>query len=255
MSNYKNEYNSLDTNTSWSLAEKFIRKKTTILEVGAGNGNFAEAMAITKHCKVDTIEPDKNDALLINNVRRVINDNLENVIDSLETHSYDTVVFLDVIEHLVDPVSVLRDIRRVLKKNGSVIFSIPNMAHMSVRLMLLSGSFDYGKTGILDQTHLHFYTKKEITRIFFEAGYIIDTLDGVVENIEDEIIFAELNNIGIHEVESMKAALYKNDGVIYQFVGKAVPGISRKMVLPACSPNTYEMRDHYYKKKTDAFKK
>jgi len=249
MSNYNNQYNPRETNTSWSLAEKYIKENAIILEIGAGNGNFAEAMSVRRNCQVEIIEPDTSDAVLAKSkVKRVFNDTLENVIDKLQEHRYDHVVLLDVIEHVKDPVEALTKIRRVLKKEGSVIFSMPNMAHMSVRLMLLSGTFSYGKTGLLDGTHLHFYTKSEINRVFIEAGYVIESLDGVTEDIEDSVILNELAKIGIKKSDTLLKSFRENDGVIYQYIGKAKPS-SRKLKtekLPECSPNVGDMRKDYY---------
>ncbi len=67
---------------------------------------------------------------------------------------FDAIVYGDVLEHLVDPLSVLVELNRELAEDGFVIISVPNIAHLYIRLLLLLGRFDYIDRGILDSTHL-----------------------------------------------------------------------------------------------------
>ncbi|MFZ1250256.1 MAG: methyltransferase domain-containing protein [Candidatus Microsaccharimonas sp.] len=248
MSQYKNKYIATDVNTSWSIAEQYIEGGSTVLEIGASNGNFSAAMIENKSVTAHVVEPDKGDAQRASKkIQVVINDTLENALVSLKKHTYDHIVFLDVIEHFADPVKALKDVKKLLKKGGSIIFSVPNMAHMSVRLMLLSGTFTYAKTGLLDTTHLHFYTHEELARVFTEAGYQIEDLNGVVEVIEDRVIYNELKKIGIPTSRAFIRTLKGNNGTIYQFVGKAtVASGDTPVVIPECSPDINELRKDYY---------
>ena len=75
---------------------------------------------------------------------------------------------------------------------GKLLFSIPNMGHISVRLYLLRGELDYGETGLLDKTHLHFYTLEEVQRVFAEAQLEIDHLDFVDKDYPKSLIKKEL---------------------------------------------------------------
>ncbi len=89
---------------------------------------------------------------------------------------FDLIVFGDVLEHLKDPLRVLRDFAGSLKDDGKIIISLPNVANFYVRLNLLLGRFDYQDRGIMDRTHLHFYTRKTFRAFLHEAGLEIDTL-------------------------------------------------------------------------------
>jgi hypothetical protein len=86
---------------------------------------------------------------------------------------FDAVLFADVLEHLRDPAAVLRRVAPFLKDGGSVIASIPNIAHGSVRLALLAGEFRYRPTGLLDSTHLRFFTRETVCDLFEGAGFLI----------------------------------------------------------------------------------
>jgi 2-polyprenyl-3-methyl-5-hydroxy-6-metoxy-1,4-benzoquinol methylase len=86
---------------------------------------------------------------------------------------FDLVTFGDVLEHLVDPEAALREAKRVLVPNGRVLISLPNVTHWSVRAKVLLGRFDYQAVGILDYTHLRFFTVASARRMVQEAGYRI----------------------------------------------------------------------------------
>lgn len=84
--------------------------------------------------------------------------------------SFDLITFGDVLEHLVDPVSTLQEAKRLLKPGGRILISLPNIAHWTVRAKLLLGRFDYQESGLLDYTHLRFFTTVTGRRMIEEAG-------------------------------------------------------------------------------------
>ena len=84
---------------------------------------------------------------------------------------FDYIVFADVLEHLRDPVAVLRRCLPALKDSGKLILSVPNIANWVIRLSLLLGRFDYMDRGILDRTHLRFFTMRTLKQLLREAGY------------------------------------------------------------------------------------
>ncbi len=96
---------------------------------------------------------------------------------AVEDRRFDVIVFGDVLEHLRTPWQVLEDSRELLAPNGYAVISIPNIAHGSVRLSLLRGTFEYSEFGILDNTHLRFFTLRTIRELCSRAGYRIDVLD------------------------------------------------------------------------------
>jgi 2-polyprenyl-3-methyl-5-hydroxy-6-metoxy-1,4-benzoquinol methylase len=83
---------------------------------------------------------------------------------------FDVVIFADVLEHLPWPIGVLRQYLGLLKPNGTVIISLPNVGLWSVRMLHLLGKFEYEETGVLDHTHLRFFTRRSALRMLDEAG-------------------------------------------------------------------------------------
>ncbi len=83
---------------------------------------------------------------------------------------FNVMIFGDVLEHLKNPLAVLRQLTASLNENGAAIISLPNVANIYVRLNLLLGRFDYQDRGILDRTHLHFFTRKSFRQFLEAAG-------------------------------------------------------------------------------------
>lgn len=83
---------------------------------------------------------------------------------------FDVILYGDILEHLKDPIAVFTCLNRSLRPGGMVIVSLPNIANIYVRLHLLMGRFDYADRGILDRTHLHFFTRKTFSNFLGEAG-------------------------------------------------------------------------------------
>lgn len=229
MSNYKGSFDANAKNSSWNNAFELISGNSTVLDVGCSNGEFGEALSLIKSCTVDGIEPDLGDFNLSKNkLNNAYNGFIEEAFadNFFKNTKYDYVVFLDVIEHLANPVEVLRKVKSILKPEGKIIYSIPNMSHVSVRLMLISGNFEYGETGLLDNTHLHFYTLPEINRVFNDAGYNLLDNNPVEIYYSSEMIADCLVKKGINTVSTeIIELLNTNNGHIYQYVGSA--GISK----------------------------
>jgi 2-polyprenyl-3-methyl-5-hydroxy-6-metoxy-1,4-benzoquinol methylase len=86
---------------------------------------------------------------------------------------FDAIVYGDVLEHLVDPLRTLQGLNRWLAPGGRVVVSVPNVAHLAIRLSLLMGRFDYFDRGILDRTHLRFFTERSLKRLLLAAGLVL----------------------------------------------------------------------------------
>ena len=86
---------------------------------------------------------------------------------------FDKILLLDVIEHVLDSAGMVRDCLSLLRPGGQIIVSVPNVANISVRMMLLCGTFDYKSRGIMDQAHLRFFTRKSIRQLIERQGFSI----------------------------------------------------------------------------------
>jgi SAM-dependent methyltransferase len=103
-----------------------------------------------------------------------VNDSVANVHGWSRT--FDVVVCADVLEHLEDPAAVLARVRKWLSPGGLLLVSLPNVANVAVRLSLLAGRFEYAEAGILDRTHLRFFTRRSARRLVEAAGFRIRRL-------------------------------------------------------------------------------
>src|SRR5206468_5252051 len=104
---------------------------------------------------------------------RMIAATLDREIPRLEA-PFDAIVYADVLEHLTDPLRVISDLDRHLAPDGFVIVSVPNIAHLYIRLLLLFGRFDYIDRGILDRTHLRFFTARSLRDFIADAGLVVE---------------------------------------------------------------------------------
>jgi trans-aconitate methyltransferase len=99
----------------------------------------------------------------------------------------DAVLLADVLEHLVDPWQFLNRLRRALSGDAVIVASIPNVANLWLLEELAAGRFDYSSEGLLDSTHLRFFTRSTIARMFDDAGFTIErwerTTDGRVDDL------------------------------------------------------------------------
>lgn len=217
----KNALIDSNKNTAWMQAFDLVKEGSKVFDVGCSSGTFGKELIDRKGCVVDGIEPDKTDANLakdkLRHVEAIVAENDQ--LYDLFPEKYDIVSFIDVIEHLEDPASVLRRIKPMLKKDGVILFSIPNMAHLSVRLALLKGEFDYTQTGLLDQTHLHFYTGKEIERVFHEAGYNIKDFRGSSFTYPKAQVDEILGKMGLRANKKFMKFLSDTSANVYQYVG------------------------------------
>ncbi|MDW2799915.1 methyltransferase domain-containing protein [Clostridium boliviensis] len=147
-----------------------------VLDVGCACG--ASLLAIKKKypsSEPHGIELDEGAWNISSMLFPVTQGNVEENLDYEEGY-FDYIIFGDVLEHLHQPGAVLENMKRYLKPGGAILASIPNIMHISVVSNLLNGYFTYEESGILDKTHLRFFTKNEITRMFSQAGYQLEDI-------------------------------------------------------------------------------
>jgi 2-polyprenyl-3-methyl-5-hydroxy-6-metoxy-1,4-benzoquinol methylase len=150
-------------------------------------------------------------------------------IANLETYpfssrrEFDYIVFADVLEHLRDPAAVLRRCIPALKESGKIIISLPNIANWIIRLSLLFGKFDYMDRGILDRTHLRFFTSRSVRQLMKEVSCEVQEIIATPVPVQlvlpftESIFFAPLHELHYAITRSWKSLF------AYQFVIVAAP--------------------------------
>lgn len=153
-----------------------IDRPCDVLELGCSTGIMTGHMIEQQGCRVTAVEIDPNQAAAASAVcgNVIVADIGKPEFWTSLSGRFDYAIFADVLEHLADPWSVLKWCGGVLKDGGSVLATIPNVAFYQVRKDLLFGRFDYTQFGILDDTHLRFFTADSVRSLFGSAGYKID---------------------------------------------------------------------------------
>ncbi|MFL5780721.1 MAG: class I SAM-dependent methyltransferase [Thermoleophilaceae bacterium] len=146
-----------------------------VLDVGCAIGYLAEQLT-TRGCTVIGFERHRPSAAAAEaHCEQVIVGDIEAEADRVRIEgSFDVVLLGDVLEHLVDPWDTLRFVGSVLSKSGVVVASIPNVASWPVRLALLRGSFDYANVGLMDRTHLRWFTRASARELARTAGFEVE---------------------------------------------------------------------------------
>ena len=158
---------------------RLVGKNKAVLDVGCGRGALAEKLA-ANGCSVIGIEYSKELAAdAADRCEDVLVGDVQSMDLKLKPESFDVLLFADVLEHLREPGTVLQKTRQLLKKNGEIIVSVPNIANWRTRMKLLSGKFDYADQGIMDRTHVHFYTLKTARELVESSGFAVKKIETV----------------------------------------------------------------------------
>lgn len=153
----------------------------TVLEVGCGAGLFGAALKARQGAEVWGVEPDATSAEEARTrLDHVVTDGIEAALPRLPTRHFDLVICNDVLEHLVDPGTVLATLRGTLAPGGMLSASIPNLRYSPALKKIVSrADFPYADSGVFDRTHLRFFTRRSMHRLFEEAGYQVVKQTGI----------------------------------------------------------------------------
>jgi 2-polyprenyl-3-methyl-5-hydroxy-6-metoxy-1,4-benzoquinol methylase len=148
-----------------------------ILEIGAGSGDtllYAKQNGYAKEIYAIELMNLPNSNQQSEEFKQFIIGNIENLDFDFEDEMFDVIIMGDVLEHLVDPWSIVKKLKKYLKTNGVCIASIANVRNLKTfRNIFLRGSFRYEDIGIFDKTHLRFFTKKDMIQLFEDGDYKI----------------------------------------------------------------------------------
>lgn len=189
------------------------KENLALLETGCAMGaNFTYIKALNPKAELCGIELCDGTAYFAKKHADVRSADLEKIEVPEWNNKFDYIIMGDIIEHLIDPWSALKKLRVLLKSDGCIIASIPNIMNAVTMYHILSGKFTYEDSGILDRTHMRFFTKYEIEKIFNDCGYDIEFLgsnqivgrDEKINEFEKEIMSMKSLNIDPNEFNAMQ---------------------------------------------------
>jgi len=229
-----------------STAARIVRQvgyDKSVLELGCGPGAITRVLKEHSHCDVFAIEVDAQAAKVAapwcSQIEIASLDDPAWVV-CLQEKRFDVLVLADVLEHLRDPVGVLKVATQYLKTDGYVVISLPNVAHNGIVAALLQQSFPYRDTGLLDNTHIRFFARDGLDTLLKQAGLFkvhYEEIKGAPQHTEFAAAWFGLT-------ESQRQILEQNaGGYVYQFLITAVPDIPenqhrRPLLKQAVSSNS-----------------
>ncbi|NEU83752.1 glycosyltransferase [Nostoc sp. UIC 10630] len=230
---WSKDYPSAENLTEEGLGENHVLRKMLnligdnqrVVDFGCATGYFAQLLS-RKGCIVTGVEINLDAAKVAEQYcKEVIVADLDfvSVTEILPSQEFDVAVFGDVLEHLRNPWKVLEETKQILKKDGYVIASIPNIAHGAIRLSLLQGKFEYTELGILDNTHLRFFTRETVEELFKIPGYFVNIADRTKLEVFSESSLIPQNKREQFDSNTIKQIEEDKDADTLQFIIRADP--------------------------------
>ncbi len=246
---------SLDLNSvnTMSIINSWIANGSRILEFGPANGRLTRYLKEEKHCRMTIVEIDnetgKQAALFAEKAYLGTEGDIEKFRWTAENEPYDYIIFADVLEHLHCPDRVLKEAAGLLKEEGEILVSIPNITHNSVMIELFNDRFDYRPTGLLDSTHIHFFSLGSFRKMCKDNGVEIMEIRPVYSRVGNN----EIDNSWQNVPSAVEREFRKRpNGSVYQFVLRIKNASSKDTkkeyiakTLPEESRTPLEMQAYY----------
>lgn len=219
MQNYNFDLD-LESKNTISVMLSWIRSHTNVLEFGPANGRMTRYLKLEKQCRVTIVEIDREAGSEAAQYAQIAyigmpEGDIESFYWKNADKKYDYIVFADVLEHLSDPSRALNECRQVLKEDGEILISIPNIAHNSILVSLFQDEFAYGETGLLDKTHIHFFTYHSFLQMIDILRYRIVKQDVIYSRVGWNEIKAGYADVPYSVERELKN---RRSGSIYQYI-------------------------------------
>lgn len=211
----------VDPWSSHSILSKWLKglpEKSIILDIGTASGTigrFCDGLGFVRK----GIEPDPKWAELAKPYYEFLSNKAIEEVDKEFIQGADAVILADVLEHLSEPETILKRVTNLQQPDCLIMISVPNVANIWIRLNLLLGRFEYSDRGILDRTHLHFFTRASFIRLLNQSNLEIIEFRSTPIPLTILNSFFETNPLGrfIHKVLATCTQLFPTI-LGYQFV-------------------------------------
>nr|CAA6814698.1 MAG: Methyltransferase domain-containing protein [uncultured Thiotrichaceae bacterium] len=211
----------MDQNHSHSQIVSRIPQYAQVLELGCATGEMSRVLKQACQAQVFGVEKDPQSAWQAQrHCDYVFVEDLDDAgsLSALEFEKFDVITLVDVIEHLQHPEDLLERLKPLMMEESTILLSVPNVAHASVRLELLTGDFRYEEAGILDSTHLKFFTLKSLKSMLARCGFVINAIDYTWHDMPDSVIARYLRQVGIEATPRILDYFHQPEAVAYQFI-------------------------------------
>jgi|GEM_PF-307640 len=215
----------INSRNSLSLIINMIDDNSKILEFGPANGRLTQYLKLEKKCIVDIVEIDEKsgeDASEYANISLIGEDvgNIENYkwTKILAKERYDYIIFADVLEHLYYPEKALNNAKLLLKDSGAILISIPNVAHNSIIIDLINDRFNYTEVGLLDNTHIRFFTYISLKEMIKNCELIATSEEAVYAKVSTIMPFSNYADLKNEYLEDILKN--RDKGNVFQYVFK-----------------------------------
>lgn len=207
---------------SLALVAKHIPPQSRVLDIGCGAGDLGQYLREEKQCYVVGLEYSKESITVAKDkLDKVAHIDLnQQMPHEILDEQFDVVVMADILEHIYTPKAVLQSTEKLLTATGKCLISIPNAGYVGALISLYDDQWQYREEGILDRTHIRFYTKKSVMTLLDDSGFSGAICDRVIKDLTASEF---TQRIDCQPDAVRDWLLAKPEGSAYQFIVEARP--------------------------------
>ena len=233
-----------NTNSTYGLICRRVPMSSDVMDVGCAGGGLAMALESARRCRVLAcdIDPEAVATARAKGLEAIVADlSVQTAAEVAKGRQFDVVVLADVLEHLAEPGRLLRGVAHVLRPGGKVLISFPNVSHADVVLMLAQDEWRYQPAGILDATHLRFFTVGSFRELAFSCGYEVAAVERVtLPLLGTEVLdYGKANSLPPEDIEAVRGvtARANPNASVYQYVLELQVSADRRPAADAAVEN------------------